>query len=93
MGGSFHVAPGKSFSLNHVHIHDVHPFSSSSFNTSHIIKHLSFGERINYGNTHPIDNMEVYATDGNYSIYIYFISIMQHIYRILLFYNYYLFSL
>jgi hypothetical protein len=23
VGGSFHIAPGKSFSINHVHVHDV----------------------------------------------------------------------
>lgn len=64
MGGSFHVAPGKSFSLNHIHVHDVHPYSSSSFNLSHIVRHLSFGDRINAANTHPIDGMEVTTTEG-----------------------------
>lgn len=64
MGGSFHVAPGKSFSLNHIHIHDVHPYSSSSFNLSHIVRHLSFGERINFANTHPLDGMEVTSSES-----------------------------
>lgn len=64
MGGSFHVAPGKSFSLNHIHIHDVHPYSSTTFNTSHTIKHLSFGDRIHFANTHPLDNTDVYAKEG-----------------------------
>lgn len=64
MGGSFHIAPGKSFSLNHIHIHDVHPYSSTTFNTSHTITHLSFGERIHFANTHPLDNTNVYAKEG-----------------------------
>lgn len=64
MGGSFHIAPGKSFSLNHIHIHDVHPYSSTTFNTSHTITHLSFGERIHFANTHPLDNTPVYAKEG-----------------------------
>lgn len=64
MGGSFHIAPGKSFSLNHIHIHDVHPYSSSSFNLSHIVRHLSFGERINFANTHPLDGMEVISKES-----------------------------
>lgn len=64
MGGNFHIAPGKSFSLNHVHIHDVHPFSSSTFNVSHNINHLSFGEQIEFANTHPLDKMQVVAKDG-----------------------------
>lgn len=67
MGGSFHVAPGKSFSLNHIHIHDVHPYSSSSFNLSHVVKHLSFGERINFANTHPLDGMEVSSKESKRS--------------------------
>lgn len=67
MGGNFHVAPGKSFSLNHVHIHDVHPFSSSTFNMSHTINHLSFGQRIDFANTHPMDNMQVIAKDGEFN--------------------------
>ena len=49
VGGSFHVAPGKSFSLNSVHIHDVQPFSSTDFNTTHRIRHLSFGRQVYYG--------------------------------------------
>lgn len=66
MGGSFHIAPGKSFSLNHIHIHDVHPYSSQTFNTSHTITHLSFGERIHFANTHPLDNTHVYAKEGKH---------------------------
>lgn len=64
MSGSFHLAPGKSFSINHMHVHDVQPFSSSTFNTSHTIKHLSFGEKINYGTTHPLDGRSAVAEEG-----------------------------
>ena len=46
VGGSFHIAPGKSFSINSVHIHDVQPFSSTDFNTTHRIRHLSFGRQV-----------------------------------------------
>ena len=49
VGGSFHIAPGKSFSINSVHIHDVQPFSSTDFNTTHRIRHLSFGRQVNNG--------------------------------------------
>lgn len=78
MGGSFHVAPGKSFSLNHIHIHDVHPYSSSSFNLSHTVRHLSFGERINFANTHPLDGMEVTTTESE-SVCSIFLSIEFHL--------------
>nr|CAD7440137.1 unnamed protein product [Timema bartmani] len=63
VGGSFHIAPGQSFSINHVHVHDVQPFSSSSFNTSHHIRHLSFGRTIQ-GVTNPIDGIDVIAHEG-----------------------------
>lgn len=64
MGGSFHIAPGKSFSLNHIHIHDVHPYSSSAFNTTHHLRHLSFGERLDAANTHPLDGTHAVAMEG-----------------------------
>lgn len=64
MSGSFHLAPGKSFSINHIHVHDVQPFSSSTFNTSHVINHLSFGEKINYASTHPLDGRNAIAEEG-----------------------------
>lgn len=79
MGGSFHVAPGKSFSLNHIHIHDVHPYSSSSFNLSHIVRHLSFGERINFANTHPLDGMEVSSNETSMMFH-YYIKIVPTMY-------------
>ncbi|KAI5641537.1 endoplasmic reticulum vesicle transporter domain-containing protein [Phthorimaea operculella] len=64
VGGSFHIAPGKSFTINHVHVHDVQPFSSSVFNTTHIIKHLSFGSDIDGANTAPLDGVVGVAKEG-----------------------------
>ena len=54
VGGSFHIAPGKSFSINHVHVHDVQPFSSGDFNVTHRIRHLSFGPKVD-GQGNPLD--------------------------------------
>lgn len=59
-------------------VHDVHPFSSSSFNTTHIIRHLSFGQKLESvlsqgGN--PLDSTESTAVEGkqySLSIYIFF---------------------
>lgn len=73
MSGSFHFAPGKSFSINHIHVHDVQPFSSTSFNTSHTINHLSFGEKIDYGTTHTLDGWTAIADRGK--IYVFLIKI------------------
>uniref|UniRef100_A0A1Q3FDV6 Endoplasmic reticulum-Golgi intermediate compartment protein 3 n=1 Tax=Culex tarsalis TaxID=7177 RepID=A0A1Q3FDV6_CULTA len=64
VGGSFHIAPGKSFSISHIHVHDVQPFSSSRFNMSHRINTLSFGEEFGYGQTSPLDGTEVIAEEG-----------------------------
>lgn len=64
VGGSFHIAPGKSFSISHIHVHDVQPFSSSRFNMSHRINTLSFGEEFGYGQTSPLDGTEVMAEEG-----------------------------
>ncbi len=36
------AAPGKSYSINHIHVHDVQPFSTSDFNVTHIVRHLRF---------------------------------------------------
>lgn len=46
VGGSFHIAPGQSFSISHIHVHDVQPYASHMFNTTHHIRHLSFGKKI-----------------------------------------------
>ncbi|XP_053683376.1 endoplasmic reticulum-Golgi intermediate compartment protein 3 [Sabethes cyaneus] len=64
VGGSFHIAPGKSFSFSHIHVHDVQPFASSRFNTSHRINTLSFGEEFGFGQTSPLDSTEEIANEG-----------------------------
>lgn len=64
VGGSFHIAPGKSFTINHIHVHDVQPYSSSVFNTTHIIRHLSFGKSVESANTAPLDGVTGVAKEG-----------------------------
>ncbi|PBC32783.1 Endoplasmic reticulum-Golgi intermediate compartment protein [Apis cerana cerana] len=63
VGGSFHIAPGDSFSVNHVHVHDVQPYTSTQFNMTHKIRHLSFGLNIP-GKTNPMDDTTVVAMEG-----------------------------
>ncbi|CRK92612.1 CLUMA_CG006165, isoform A [Clunio marinus] len=75
MGGSFHIAPGRSFSLNHIHVHDVQPFSSSKFNTSHRINKLTFGEEFGFGLTNPLNNLEVTSKETAI-MYQYFLKIV-----------------
>ncbi|XP_029038334.1 endoplasmic reticulum-Golgi intermediate compartment protein 3 isoform X1 [Osmia bicornis bicornis] len=70
VGGSFHIAPGSSFSVNHVHVHDVQPYTSTQFNMTHKIRHLSFGLNIP-GKTNPIDDTTVVAMEGAMMFYHY----------------------
>jgi len=69
VGGSFHIAPGKSFIINHIHVHDVNPFASTDFNVTHQIKHLSFGQKLDLdsvdaGAINPLDGVEGVAEKG-----------------------------
>lgn len=45
VAGNIHVAPGKSFQQQHMHVHDLNPFMANmgKFSTSHKIHRLSFG--------------------------------------------------
>lgn len=79
VGGSFHIAPGKSFTINHVHVHDVQPYSSSVFNTTHIIQHLSFGTDIKSANTAPLDGVIGLAKEGAV-MFQYYIKIVPTVY-------------
>ncbi|KAJ1530346.1 hypothetical protein ONE63_005259 [Megalurothrips usitatus] len=78
VGGSFHIAPGRSYLIDHVHVHDVQPFSASSFNTTHTIRHLSFGLNIQ-GKTNPIDGIYVTTPDGA-TMFQYYIKIVPTTY-------------
>lgn len=73
--GRFHIAPGKSFSINHIHVHDVQPYSSSRFNTTHRINTLSFGEQFGFGTTRPLDGLMVEATEGRVLSLVYSLNI------------------
>ncbi|XP_038209767.1 endoplasmic reticulum-Golgi intermediate compartment protein 3 [Zerene cesonia] len=79
VGGSFHIAPGKSFTINHIHVHDVQPYSSSVFNTTHIIKRLSFGSDIKSANTAPLDGVTGLAKEGAV-MFQYYIKIVPTMY-------------
>ncbi|PWZ41220.1 Endoplasmic reticulum-Golgi intermediate compartment protein 3 [Zea mays] len=54
VAGNFHFAPGKSFQQSNVHVHDLLPFQKDSFNVSHKINRLSFGEYFP-GVVNPLD--------------------------------------
>jgi len=85
VGGSFHVAPGRSFSVSGVHVHDVQPFSSSDFNMTHKIRHLSFGRQLNSGDNaaqrhvNPLDGVEAPAEKGA-TMFQYYVKIVPTLY-------------
>ena len=80
VGGSFHIAPGKSYSINSVHIHDVQPFSSSDFNMTHRIRHLSFGRQLEGGSdVNPLDGVESVADKGA-TMFQYYVKIVPTLY-------------
>jgi len=74
VGGSFHIAPGKSYSINHIHVHDVQPYSTSDFNVTHKIRHLSFGRNVP-GKTDPMDGVEGIAEKGS-EMFNYYVKIV-----------------
>ena len=78
VGGSFHLGPGKSYSINHVHVHDVQPFSSVDFNLTHTIRHLSFGQKLE-GRENPLDNLMSFAEKGA-TMFQYYIKIVPTTY-------------
>ncbi|KAK2704158.1 hypothetical protein QYM36_017523 [Artemia franciscana] len=63
VSGSFHIAPGRSFAISDVHVHDVQPYLSSDFNLTHRINKLSFGAAIP-GAISPLENTEITAATG-----------------------------
>ncbi|CAB4055137.1 ERGIC3 [Lepeophtheirus salmonis] len=79
VGGSFHIVPGKSFSLNHIHIHDLQPFASTDFNTTHRIRHLSFGSKTLDGKHNVLDQVVV-ISPKNGMMYQYYLKIVPTTY-------------
>ncbi|KAL5292205.1 ERGIC3 family protein [Megaselia abdita] len=78
MSGSFHIAPGASFSINQFHIHD---FQVSDFKLTHTINHLSFGQKIDFANTHPLDGMvEEGDSSGKSQMFNYYLKIIPTTY-------------
>ncbi|KAI5704141.1 endoplasmic reticulum-Golgi intermediate compartment protein 3-like [Diaphorina citri] len=82
VSGSFHIAPGLSYSINHVHVHDIQPYTSAAFNTTHHIRHLSFGIKLQDDDERrkPLDGTVAKAEEGA-SMFNYYIKIIPTIYE------------
>lgn len=78
VAGNFHIAPGRSYSQQHVHVHDMQGFSGQKFNLSHHVGHLSFG--MDYpGQVNPLDGSEQFAEKDSV-MYQYFVKIVPTAY-------------
>ncbi|KAJ0086572.1 hypothetical protein Patl1_08500 [Pistacia atlantica] len=73
VAGNFHFAPGKSFLQSGVHVHDILAFQKDSFNISHHINKLAFGEHFP-GVVNPLDGVHWTHETPN-GMYQYFIKV------------------
>ncbi|RVW65405.1 Endoplasmic reticulum-Golgi intermediate compartment protein 3 [Vitis vinifera] len=72
VAGNFHFAPGKSFQQSNIHVHDLLAFQKDSFNISHKINRLAFGDYFP-GVVNPLDGVQwIQATPSG--MYQYFIK-------------------
>ncbi|KAL6578317.1 hypothetical protein OROMI_010645 [Orobanche minor] len=74
VAGNFHFAPGKSFQQSNVHVHDLLTFQKESFNMSHKINRLAFGEYFP-GVVNPLDGAQWTQQTPN-AMYQYFLKVV-----------------
>jgi predicted small secreted protein len=78
VAGNFHIAPGRSYSQQHVHVHDMQGYGGHKFNLTHRFSHLSFG--VDYpGQLNPLDGVEQIA-DKESTMFQYFVKIVPTAY-------------
>ncbi|RZC49300.1 hypothetical protein C5167_017719 [Papaver somniferum] len=78
VAGNFHFAPGKSFHQSNVHVQDLLAFQKDSYNISHKINKLSFGEYFP-GAMNPLDGVQWMQEVPN-GMYQYFIKVVPTVY-------------
>ncbi|KYQ90746.1 endoplasmic reticulum-golgi intermediate compartment protein 3 [Tieghemostelium lacteum] len=78
VAGNFHFAPGKSFQQHHIHVHDFQSFKGS-FNMSHTINRLSFGNDYP-GIKNPLDEVTKTEMVG-VGMFQYFVKIVPTMYE------------
>ncbi|KAK2984664.1 hypothetical protein RJ640_006647 [Escallonia rubra] len=78
VAGNFHFAPGKSFQQSNVHVHDLLAFQKDSFNISHKINRLTFGEYFP-GVVNPLDGVHWSQVTPS-GMYQYFIKVVPTVY-------------
>ncbi|EYU34273.1 hypothetical protein MIMGU_mgv1a014288mg [Erythranthe guttata] len=78
VAGNFHFAPGKSFQQSNVHVHDLLAFQKDSFNISHTINRLAFGDYFP-GVVNPLDGVEWIQQTPN-AMYQYFLKVVPTVF-------------
>ena len=83
VAGNFHIAPGRSYNNLGQHVHDLSPFAGvESFNFSHVIHKLSFGEEFP-GVVNPLDGVTRTMDDASAGVYQYRLSVVPARYKYL----------
>ncbi|KAM1030475.1 hypothetical protein EV1_033968 [Malus domestica] len=78
VAGNFHFIPGKSFHQSNVHLHDLLAFPTDSYNISHKINRLAFGDYFP-GVQNPLDGVQ-WTQERPSGVYQYFIKVVPTIY-------------
>ncbi|KAJ8541402.1 hypothetical protein K7X08_002218 [Anisodus acutangulus] len=78
VAGNFHFAPGKSFQQSNVHVHDLLTFQKDSYNISHKINRLTYGEYFP-GVVNPLDGV-TWTQETPHGMYQYFIKVVPTVY-------------
>ncbi|KAJ8430414.1 hypothetical protein Cgig2_025841 [Carnegiea gigantea] len=78
VAGNFHFAPGKSFQQSGIHVHDLLSFQKDSFNISHKINRLAFGDYFP-GVVNPLDGVQWMHNTPN-GMYQYFLKVVPTVY-------------
>ncbi|XP_059279800.1 uncharacterized protein LOC132033758 [Lycium ferocissimum] len=79
VAGNFHFAPGKSFQQSNVHVHDLQTFQKDSYNISHEINRLTYGEYFP-GVVNPLDGV-TWTQETPHGMYQYFIKVVPTVYK------------
>lgn len=81
--GNFHFAPGASFTQQHMHVHDLAPFKGSSFDLSHNINSLTFGEAIPSSSvSQPLSGHKRTSEKGEVNVmHQYFVKVVPTVYQ------------
>ncbi|KAL1547018.1 endoplasmic reticulum-Golgi intermediate compartment protein 3-like [Salvia divinorum] len=78
VAGNFHFAPGRSFQKSNNHVHDLLAFQKDSFNLTHKINRLAYGDFFP-GVVNPLDGAEWTQHTAN-AMYQYFLKVVPTVF-------------